>query len=68
MGGFQYVSNQLVHLVYFLTLIILTFFAQTSMSVLHHRVQMVVHVLIKSIPINAYVYLDTLEKTAKLVS
>ena len=49
-------------------IIIITFFIQTLMIVLHHRVQTVVHVLIKSTPINVSVYLDTLEKIVKLVS
>ena len=48
--------------------IIVTFFIQTSTIVLHHRVQTVVHVLTKSMPINVSAYLDTLEKIVKLVS
>ena len=49
-------------------IIIVIFFIQTLMIVLHHRVQTVVPVLIKSTPINVSVYLDTLEKIVKLVS
>ena len=48
--------------------IVVIFFMQTLMIVLHHRVQTVVPVLTKSTPINVSVYLDTLEKIVKLVS